>query len=163
LRFILSQVAAGLAEAHRHGVVHRDLKPGNVLLAPSGQVKILDFGIARTLDATSRLTMTGYAMGTPAYMSPEQLRGQPLDGRSDLYALGVLTFTLIAGREPFTGGHPMAIATAALHDPVPDLASLRPETPEPWRSFTRVLLAKTPDERYASAEQAIEAIDRLPV
>jgi serine/threonine-protein kinase len=125
-------------------------------------VKILDFGIARAVDATSRLTLTGYAMGTPSYMSPEQLRGEDLDGRSDLWALGVLAYALICGREPFAGGHPAAIAAAALHESPPDLGVLRPETPAAWREVVARLLAKRREDRPASADQTVAALERLP-
>jgi tetratricopeptide (TPR) repeat protein len=161
LRPILKQVAAGLGEAHAHAIVHRDLKPSNVMLTPT-RVKILDFGIARTLHADTRLTMTGLAVGTPMYMSPEQIQGADLDGRCDLYALGVLAFTLLAGREPFLGNTPTAIAFEHLQTPPPDLRLLRPGTPEPWVAFVERLLAKSPADRYPDAQAVGEALDLLP-
>jgi tetratricopeptide (TPR) repeat protein len=162
LRAILKQVAAGLGEAHAHSIVHRDLKPSNVILTPT-RVKILDFGIARTLTGDTRLTMTGLAVGTPMYMSPEQIQGAELDGRCDLYALGVVAFTLLAGREPFLGNNPTAIALEHLQSPPPDLRRLRPGTPEPWVAFVERLLAKAPDDRYADAAAVGDALDALPV
>ncbi|MBP7589256.1 MAG: protein kinase [Thermoanaerobaculia bacterium] len=162
LRAILKQIAAGLGEAHAHSIVHRDLKPSNVILTPT-RVKILDFGIARTLSGDTRLTMTGLAVGTPMYMSPEQIQGADLDGRCDLYALGVVAFTLLAGREPFLGNNPTAIALEHLQSPPPDLRRLRPGTPEPWVVFVERLLAKAPDARYADAAAVGDALDALPV
>ncbi len=161
LRAILKQIAAGLGEAHAHAIVHRDLKPSNVILTPT-RVKILDFGIARTLSGDTRLTMTGLAVGTPMYMAPEQIQGADLDGRCDLYALGVLAFTLLAGREPFLGNNPTAIALEHLQTPPPDLRRLRPGTPEPWVAFVERLLAKAPADRYADAQAVGDALDALP-
>lgn len=162
LRAILRQIASGLGEAHAHAIVHRDLKPSNVILTPT-RVKILDFGIARTLHGDTRLTMTGLAVGTPMYMSPEQIQGAELDGRCDLYALGVLAFTLLAGREPFQGHNPTAIALAHLQTPPPDLRSLRPGTPEPWVALVERLLAKSPHDRYPDALAVGDALGLLPV
>ncbi len=162
LRPILKQIASGLGEAHAHSIVHRDLKPSNVILTPT-RVKILDFGIARTLHGDTRLTMTGLAVGTPMYMSPEQIRGADLDGRCDLYALGVLAFTLLAGREPFLGNNPTAIALEHLQAAPPDLRLLRPRTPEPWVALVERLLAKSPADRYPDAQAVGDALDRLPV
>lgn len=161
LRAILKQVAAGLGEAHAHSIVHRDLKPSNVILTPT-RVKILDFGIARTLSGDTRLTLTGLAVGTPMYMAPEQIQGADLDGRCDLYALGVLAFTLLAGREPFLGNNPTAIALEHLQTPPPDLRVLRPGTPEPWVAFVERLLAKAAVDRYPDAQAVGDALEALP-
>jgi serine/threonine-protein kinase len=158
----LGEIAAGLQEAHSLGVVHRDLKPSNVFLTPL-RLKILDFGIARQLDDDIRLTQTGFAVGSPSYMSPEQLQGSPLDGRSDLYSLGVLAFTLLAGHEPFAGPTSAAIAVQHLHQSPPDLRRLRPELPAGWPELVAKLLAKRPAERYQSAREVGEAIAALPV
>jgi tetratricopeptide (TPR) repeat protein len=161
-RGILSEVAAGLREAHALDIVHRDLKPGNVMLTP-GRLKILDFGIAHmAAHKDHRLTQTGEAMGSPMYMSPEQIQGLALDGRSDLYSLGVLAFTLLTGREPFGGPTPGALALQHLQTPAPDLRTLRPEAPAEWAAFVARLLAKRPDERYASAQEVLEAVATLP-
>jgi hypothetical protein len=158
----LCEVAAGLAEAHSLGIVHRDLKPSNIFLTPL-RLKILDFGIARQLGSDTRLTATGFAVGSPAYMSPEQLQGLPLDGRSDLYALGVLAFTLLAGREPFGGATAAALALQHLQQQPPDLRRLRPDLPAGWPELVARLLAKQPADRYSSAATVGEVLAALPV
>ncbi len=158
----LCEVAAGLAEAHSLGIVHRDLKPSNIFLTPL-RLKILDFGIARRLDSDTRLTATGFAVGSPAYMSPEQLQGLPLDGRSDLYAMGVLAFTLLSGREPFAGATAAALALQHLQQAPPDLRRVRPDLPPGWPELVARLLAKQPADRYSSAAAVAEALSALPV
>jgi hypothetical protein len=158
----LGEIAAGLQEAHALGIVHRDLKPSNVFLTPL-RVKILDFGIARQLGSDVRLTQTGFAVGSPAYMSPEQLQGVPLDGRSDLYALGVLAFTMLAGREPFAGATSAALAVQHLQQQPPDLRRLRPELPAGWPELVAKLLAKRPVDRFQSAAELGAAAAALPV
>lgn len=162
VRSILKQIAAGLEEAHAHGIVHRDLKPGNVMLTPT-RVKLLDFGIARAIHSDVRLTVTGLAVGTPMYMAPEQIQGASVDGRCDLYSLGVLAFTLLAGREPFLGATPTAIALQHLQSSPPDLRKLRPDLPSAWATLTESLLAKEPENRPASAGALGDLLDRLPV
>jgi tetratricopeptide (TPR) repeat protein len=161
-RDLLLQLLAGLQEAHGLRVVHRDLKPSNVVIA-SGRVKILDFGIARVEGADVGLTQAGEVLGSPKYMSPEQIQGEELDGRSDLYALGVLAFAMIAGREPFSGKTPSAIALKHLHEPPPDVTSLRPDLPPEWRAVIDRLLAKSRDSRFATAGDAADAVRALPV
>ncbi len=162
IRFFLLEIAAGLQEAHSLGIVHRDLKPSNVMVT-GRRIKILDFGIARMTGFDNRLTRTGFAFGSPMYMSPEQLLGQPLDGRSDLYALGILAYALIAGREPFSDDNPAVLALMHLRDEVPDIRQFRPDLPPPWIGFLARLLAKEPDQRYASAEELLAVLPTLPV
>jgi tetratricopeptide (TPR) repeat protein len=162
IRFFLSEIAAGLQEAHSLGIVHRDLKPSNVMVT-GRRIKILDFGIARMTGFDNRLTRTGFAFGSPMYMSPEQLLGQPLDGRSDLYALGILAYALVAGREPFSDDNPAVLALMHLRDEVPDIRQFRPDIPLPWIGFLARLLAKEPDQRYASAEELLAVLPTLPV
>ncbi len=161
VRWILGEIAAGLDAAHALHVVHRDLKPSNVMLTDA-RVKILDFGIAR-MAGNSKITQTGYAVGSPLYMSPEQLQGLPLDGRSDLYALGVLAYALTAGREPFVGDNLTVIAIHHIQNAPPDLRKLRPEVPDAWVRFIDKLLKKTPEERPPSARAVLEAIQALPI
>jgi serine/threonine-protein kinase len=151
---IARQIAEALAAAHARGVVHRDLKPANVMLVSRGRdhdfVKVLDFGIAKV----EGITLTGgdTIFGTPEYMSPEQLRGQPLDGRSDLYALGVVLFELLAGRLPFAGATPEAQLAAHLEALPPSLAELAPGVPRGVAALVAQLLAKDRQARPASAE-----------
>jgi tetratricopeptide (TPR) repeat protein len=161
IRGLLGEIAAGLHEAHGLGIIHRDLKPGNVMVTPK-RLKILDFGIARMAGFDTRLTQTGFAVGSPMYMSPEQLQGEEVDGRADLYALGVLAYALIAGREPFTGGTPATLALQHLQNPPPDPRRFRPDIPAPWLAFLAKLLAKNPAQRHASAAEVLAHLGTLP-
>jgi len=155
---ILSQTAEALDFAHRHGVVHRDVKPGNVMLTRHGTVKITDFGIAR-IDQTKR-TRTGILVGSPGYMSPEQLSGKPVDGRSDVFSLGSLLYELAAGRGPFDAERPedvvtlMANITSRPHEPP---SAVNPALPASIDAIVARALAKRPADRYAGAgEMAAE-------
>ncbi len=147
---IASEVADALAYAHSLGVVHRDIKPHNVLLTEHGHVKVADFGIARTLDATS-LTRTGTVMGSAQYLSPEQARGDHAGPASDLYALGIMLFEMLAGRVPFDGEAPVAIALKHLNEPPPDLHGVRPDLSAATVAVVKRLLAKAEAERYPTA------------
>jgi eukaryotic-like serine/threonine-protein kinase len=162
IRSILAEIAAGLHEAHTQGIVHRDLKPGNVLVT-TGRIKILDFGIASMAGLGSRLTQAGFVMGSPMYMSPDQILGHELDGRSDLYSLGVLAYTLIAGREPFDLMETRVLVLKQLHEPPPDIRRLRAETPVEWKALLERLLAKQPEDRFQSAQEVLAALAKLPV
>lgn len=161
IRFLLVEIAAGLHEAHTQGVVHRDLKPGNIVVT-SGRVKILDFGIASMSGLGARLTQSGFAMGSPMYMSPDQILGRELDGRSDLYALGILGYTLIAGREPFDAVETRVLVLKQLQEAPPDIRRFRRETPVEWVAFLDHLLAKEPEERFQSAQEVLAALAKLP-
>ena len=150
---IARAMLAALAAIHDQGIVHRDVKPSNVLLARRGSdtefVKIVDFGIARGAGEVS-LTNTGHVVGTPQYMSPEQFRGGPVDARTDLYAVGVTLFVMLAGRVPFDGGT-AEIGMKQVYEQPPDLRTLRPELPAPLAAAVMRALAKNPDDRFASA------------
>lgn len=162
-RKVLREIAAALAEAHRLHIVHRDLKPGNVILA-DGRFKVLDFGIARSTDGTgSQLTRTGEVVGSPLFMAPEQIQGRELTGRCDLYALGVIAFTILVGREPFRGETPTAVVLQHLHEAPPDLRELRPDLPAEWDEVVRRLLQKDPEDRFGSADELLEALATLPI
>jgi tetratricopeptide (TPR) repeat protein len=160
IRAILAGVASGLREAHSLGIIHRDLKPANVLVTAT-RVKILDFGIASMQDGNPRLTQVGFVMGSPMYMSPDQLQGRELDGRSDLYSLGILAYTLIGGREPFQHSDPTVLALKQIREKHADIRGLRPETPAPWVAFLDRLLAKEPEERFQSAQEVLDALAEL--
>jgi tetratricopeptide (TPR) repeat protein len=162
VRDLLQQLLSGLEEAHQLRIVHRDLKPSNVVVA-GGRAKILDFGIARAEGGDTSLTMPGEVLGSPKYMSPEQIQGEELDGRSDLYALGILTYTMLAGQEPFTGRTPSAIALKQLHEAPPPIEGLRPDLPAAWHDLLDHLLAKSRDARFAGATQALAVVRTLPV
>ncbi len=161
IRTLVAEIAAGLAEAHTQGIVHRDLKPGNVMVT-SGRVKILDFGIASMKGLAARLTQTGFVMGSPMYMSPEQVLGRDLDGRSDLYSLGVLAYTLIGGREPYDAGDPNTLVMKQLREPPPDVRRFRRETLAEWLRLLARLLAKKPERRYQTAQEVVGELARFP-
>lgn len=154
---LIAQTARALAAAHEHGLVHRDVKPGNILVMPSGIVKITDFGIARLADQVP-LTATGQVMGTAQYLAPEQATGQNATGSSDIYALGVIGYECLAGRRPFTGESQIAIALAQVNDAPPAL----PDTiPAPVRQLIMSMLAKNPADRPKDATALAKAADAL--
>lgn len=157
-------ILKSLGEAHKVGLVHRDLKPANVMLADMGEdepvTKVLDFGIARTED--SSLTAAGKALGTPAYMSPEQCAGKPLDGRSDLYSLGAILFRCVAGRLPFVNQNTLSLMFMHANEPVPDLRELtRQEVSEGFVACVERALAKQPGARFADAREMRMALEGL--
>ncbi|MFY9929366.1 MAG: serine/threonine-protein kinase [Streptosporangiaceae bacterium] len=157
---IVSQSARALEAAHEAGIVHRDIKPGNLLVTADGTTKITDFGIATAVAAAqaSHLTETGMVMGTAMYVSPEQATGSPVTAASDIYSLGVVAYECLAGRPPFTASEPIAIAYAHKHEPVP---ALPPDVPEPVADLVYHMLAKTPEERPASVQEVADRADML--
>lgn len=161
---LASQVLAGLAVAHAHGLVHRDIKPGNVLLTADGSAKVADFGIARAANgAVTALTRTGLLIGTPHFMSPEQVLGRSdIDGRSDLYSVGVMLFQMLAGRLPFEADSGYAIGYLHLTAPPPTLASLGIAAGPAVEAVLARALAKDPAQRYPDAESMRAAL-RGPV
>ncbi|MDH3684179.1 MAG: Stk1 family PASTA domain-containing Ser/Thr kinase, partial [Acidimicrobiia bacterium] len=158
---IASEIADALAFAHQQGTIHRDIKPSNILLTSSGQAKVTDFGIARAFEGDADLTETGKVMGTAAYFSPEQAQGHQLDQRSDLYALGVVLFEMVTGHPPFSGTSPVAIAYKHVEE-APSLASSRrASVPADLDAVIDTLLAKNPAQRYPTAADVRDALDRL--
>ena len=150
---ISSEVAAALSFAHRNGIVHRDVKPGNVLVAPNGHIKVADFGIARALtNVQSELTQAGTVMGTATYISPEQAQGMEIDPRSDLYSLGVMIYEMLSGRPPFAGETPVAVAYQHVQDSPISLRAAGVSVAESLEAVTMKLLAKNPVNRYPTAE-----------
>jgi serine/threonine protein kinase/Tol biopolymer transport system component len=149
---IAAQVAAGLAAAHDKGVVHRDIKPGNVMVAEDGRVKIVDFGIARLADET-RLTRTGDVMGTTAYISPEQFLSAETDHRSDLWSLGVVLYEMVTGRLPWLNGDERELVSAIVNRPPRPISTLRPGVPQALERVVARALAKRPAERYQRADE----------
>ena len=150
---ISSEVAAALSFAHRNGIVHRDVKPGNVLVSPNGHVKVADFGIARALaNVQSELTQAGTVMGTATYISPEQAQGMEIYPRSDLYSLGVMIYEMLSGRPPFTGEPPVAVAYQHVQDSPVSPRAMGVSVAESLEAVTMKLLAKNPVNRYPTAE-----------
>lgn len=151
---VAGEVTAALSFAHRNGVVHRDVKPGNILVSPSGTVKVADFGIARALNSTTEaeLTQAGAVMGTATYFSPEQAQGANPDPRSDLYSLGIVMYEMVAGKPPFYAENPVAIAYKQVHEAPRPLSELRPDVPRGYEAIVMRLLAKNPANRYLTAE-----------
>lgn len=151
------QVAAALAHAHCRGIIHRDIKPHNLLVSPEGQVKVTDFGIARAAAASS-LTETGVVLGSVHYFSPEQAQGGAVDARSDTYALGVVLYELLTGVPPFTGDSPIAIALSHLDSEPPAVAELCPHVPEDLEQAIMKAMAKDPAHRYQTAGELNRAL-----
>ncbi|PWB47073.1 MAG: serine/threonine protein kinase [Nitrosomonadales bacterium] len=151
---ITSQVADGLAFAHEHGVVHRDIKPSNIMILKNGVAKITDFGIA--LIPSSSRTMAGVVLGSPKYMSPEQVIGQDVDRRSDIFSLGVMLYEMLTGRPPFSGDNISAIMYRILNEMPVAPVTLKPGLPEIFNYIVAKALAKHPDDRYQSADEMAE-------
>ncbi|MCX6567853.1 MAG: protein kinase [Candidatus Aminicenantes bacterium] len=150
--FIAKQVCEGLAEAHRSGIVHRDLKPGNIMIDKDGDARIMDFGIARSVHARS-LTGEGVIIGTPDYMSPEQVEGKEVDQRSDIYSLGIILYEMVTGRVPFTGDTPLTVAVKHKTEIPQDPAELNPLVPENLAQIVLKCLEKAREDRFQSAEE----------
>jgi len=151
---IATDVAVALGFAHRNGTVHRDVKPGNIMITHAGQVKVADFGIARAFGgADDELTQTGSVMGTATYFSPEQAQGKTVDPRSDLYSLGVVLYEMTVGEPPFVGNTPVAIAYKHVQEPAPRAISRNPNVPPALDAIIGRLLQKAPTDRYPAAEE----------
>jgi hypothetical protein len=154
---ILRGLCSALGYAHDHGVIHRDVKPGNILFDPRDRPLLADFGIALTTRDVARVTREGSTIGSNGYMSPEQARGLPLDGRADLYSLGVVAYELLSGDLPFHGPDTLSMALAHVEQPVPRLAAQRRR----WQTFIDRAMAKRPEDRFASAAEMAAALDAI--
>lgn len=154
---ILRQISSALGYAHARGFIHRDIKPANILFQEDGSVVLSDFGIAKDMTSDEQLTRMGFTVGTPEYMSPEQALGRSVDGRSDLYSLGVVFYEMLAARKPFVARDAFAVALMHANQPPPPL----PDSAETYQPIVERLLAKDPDQRYPTAEALLHAIDAL--
>jgi serine/threonine-protein kinase len=160
LRHVVLQVLDALAAAHRVGILHRDIKPGNVLLGPDGAVKVADFGIAAIADRApdEHRTSTGLVIGTPAYLAPERAQGRPATVRSDVYAVGVLLYEGLTGRKPYTGATPLATAVAAQAGDAPPVATLRPDADPGLAAAAARAMSLRPEDRFGSAGAMASAV-----
>jgi serine/threonine-protein kinase len=161
---IMRQVASALTEAAEHSIVHRDIKPENILLTRKGQVKVADFGLARCFaqdHETLHLTQSGVTMGTPLYMSPEQVQGQTLDARTDIYSFGVTSYHMLAGEPPFRGVTPFEVALQHVQSQPKPLSEIRPDLPADLSTVIHKMMAKLPSDRYQTARELLQEIIRL--
>ncbi len=150
---LIAQVASALGYAHRNGVVHRDVKPGNILITSDGQVKVTDFGIAQAVAVEDHLAEVGSVMGTATYFSPEQAEGAAVDGRSDVYSLGVVLYEMLVGRPPFIGATPVEVSSQHVHGSVPPPSQFNDTIPRDLEAIVMEALAKSPARRYQSADE----------
>src|SRR5437667_4728862 len=157
----LEQLAAALDFAHARGVIHRDIKPANILLTPEGRLLLTDFGLVKLLSdgqgAQTRLTGAGAPVGTPDYMSPEQVMGTEVDGRADQYSLGIILYQMVTGTTPFQGETPMQIAAHQMQTPPPSPRLLRKDLPVAAEQVLLRAMAKRPADRYASGQELADA------
>ncbi|MDQ3940977.1 MAG: Stk1 family PASTA domain-containing Ser/Thr kinase, partial [Actinomycetota bacterium] len=160
---VAADVAKALERAHTAGLVHRDVKPNNIMLTSSGQTKVTDFGIVRALggDAEQQMTQTGMVIGTAAYLSPEQAQGNPVDARSDVYSLGCVLYEMLTGSPPFAGDTPLAIAYKHVREDAQPPSALNPDVPSGLDAITMKALAKNPDNRFSSASDMREDLERF--
>ena len=160
---VMSEVASALISAHQNGVIHRDIKPGNILVSTTGQVKVADFGIARALGSgvEQGLTQTGAVMGTATYFSPEQAQGASTDQRSDIYSLGVVMYEMLSGSAPFTGENAVAIAYKQVHEQAMPLNQRVATVPPEVAAIVAKCMQKSPDDRYSSADQVRDELRRF--
>ena len=156
---LISQVASAVDYAHSRGVIHRDIKPSNLILFEGDRVKVTDFGIAKLVD--SEMTQAGTLLGTPSYMSPEQAMGDKLDGRSDIFSLGVCAFEMLSGEQPFPGANVTSILYKLVHvDPIePPNLEMNGLVPQKWHDVFGRVLAKKPDERYQTASEFVQDLE----
>ncbi|MBL1129695.1 MAG: serine/threonine protein kinase [Chloroflexi bacterium] len=160
--FVLGRLAPALDEVHTHKVVHRDLKPSNILFDQRGEPYISDFGTVKMTKATTQLTDTGGAVGTPAYMSPEQIQGETeLDGRSDIYTLGIILYEMLSGKHPYQSNTPIAVAVKHMFEPTPRILDARADLPPEIQAIINKAMAKQPDERYETAVAFAQALCAL--
>jgi eukaryotic-like serine/threonine-protein kinase len=157
---IAQEIAEALGVAHAHGVIHRDIKPANVMITRDGKVLVMDFGIARLISGPETAPQTSAVLGTASYLSPEQAQGQPVDARSDIYALGVVLYEMLTGRPPFTGDSPMAIAYKQVNATPPAPSSANPDVPPELDAVVMRALSKNPANRYQTGQEFADDLER---
>src|SRR5215212_8604854 len=155
---ILGAIAPGLDEAHSNGIVHRDIKPSNILFDKRGNPYISDFGIAKLSQAQSGNVTGSAIIGTPAYMAPEQAQGMEVDGRADIYALGIILFEILTGKQPYEADTPMAVAIKHITDPVPHILQTNPKLPEAVDTIIQTAMAKDKTQRFSTAVEMTDAL-----
>jgi serine/threonine protein kinase len=158
IRRLIAQIGEALDYARARGLVHRDVKPSNVLVDGRGNCLLTDFGLAKIVEGSAKFTDTGGILGTPAYMSPEQGRGLPIDGRSDIYSLGVILYEMATGKPPFDAETPIAIVFKHIQEPLPPPAALNPDLPEAVEQVILKALAKDPADRFQTAREMVAAL-----
>ena len=157
---IAEDIAEALAVAHAQGVIHRDIKPANVMVTRDGKVLVMDFGIARLISGPETAPQTSAVLGTASYLSPEQAQGQPVDARTDIYALGVVLYEMLTGRPPFTGDSPMAIAYKQVNATPPAPSSANPDVPPELDAVVMRALSKNPANRYQTGKEFADDLER---
>jgi serine/threonine protein kinase len=162
---VLRQTGMALQKAGEMGVTHRDIKPENIMISPSGEVKVTDFGLARLSSENNRMDLTqiGVTMGTPLYMSPEQVEGRSVDPRSDIYSLGITAFHMLAGFPPFEGDTALAVALKHVNTPLPDLRKLRPDVPPDLCQLINRMAAKRPEDRPQNAAELLRELRKIKI
>lgn len=155
---VVAEVLKAIEYAHKEGVIHRDLKPGNVLISDDGAIKITDFGLARSLEINSKLTQAGECVGTPFYMSPEQVEGTNIDGRADLYSVGIIVYEMLTGELPFRDESWYSLATKILKEPLPTQVLKHYKLPQWLQDFIVKATNKSPDLRFSSASEMLKEI-----
>ena len=156
---IIKKVAAALSVAHRKGIIHRDIKPENIMINSNGEVKLMDFGLARVLNMASNLSHTGDILGTPYYLSPEQAQGHKVDGRADIYSLGVTLYYMLSGKKPFEGDTTLSIILKHINEKPPLISQTNPETPECVSHAINKMLEKDPARRYQSIDELVDNLN----
>jgi hypothetical protein len=155
---MMSDILSGLSHAHSRGVIHRDIKPGNILLTSAGKAKIIDFGLAKDAEAQTILTLSGNIVGTPAYMAPEQAKGETVDWRSDLYSCGIMFWLMLTGKKPFEAKSIVDTLNKQINEPLPSARAVNPDVPEALDAVLAKMCAKDPARRHRSCEEAIVAL-----
>jgi len=158
---IVREVADALSTAHSAGIVHRDIKPANIMIDGAGHVKVMDFGLAKLASATAGVTASGAILGTPQYMAPEQVQAREVDGRADIYSLGITLYEMLAGEPPFNADTPIGLMYQIVHEPLPDLGRLLPIPPLAVRHILAKMTAKKPEERYSTSEMVFSDLSDL--